>query len=259
MLASERRLMIAQMVKTQSAVTTTELIKKFGVSIETIRKDLMLLEKQNELDRVHGGAIVKATAGHWLDLSVRASTNTKEKAELSSIAAEMIAEGDTIAVDAGSTAIEFAEELKRRFCSLTVVTHSLDVFERIQGHKNFNILLCGGYFLQEENAFYGAFTLKMLNDIHVNKVFLFPSAVSLKSGICDYQPLLYEIQKKLITIGDQVIILADSSKYEKSALLKLSDTNEKFIYISDSALPEKIKQVYQNNSIQIITQKEEIL
>jgi DeoR/GlpR family transcriptional regulator of sugar metabolism len=246
------------MVHTQSAVTTTELIEKFGVSIETIRKDLILLEKSNELDRVHGGAVIKATAGHWLDLSKRINANKSEKAELSSLAMELLNEGDTIAVDSGSTALEFSEMLKERFNSLTIVTHSMDVFNKIHSHKDFNVILCGGYFLSDENAFYGAFTIKMLEDIHVGKVFILPSAVSIKNGICDYQPLLFEIQKKLITVGDEIIVMADSSKYEKNALLKICSINEKYVYISDSALPEKIKEIYRNNNINIITNKDEI-
>lgn len=258
MLANERRSLIAEIVKTQSAVTTAELMEKFSVSFETIRKDLMVLEKSGELTRVHGGAVKKATSGQWYNLPKRIVANKKEKMELSSLAMRIIDEGDTIAVDAGSTALEFAEELKMNFSSLTIVTHSLDVFNKINGHKNFNVILCGGYFLSEENSFYGALTIKMLDDIHVNKVFIFPSAVSIKNGICDYNQLLFEIQKKLITIGDKVFVLADSSKFEKTALLKISHLNEGFIYISDSSLPAKIKEIYKNNNISIITQMNEI-
>jgi DeoR/GlpR family transcriptional regulator of sugar metabolism len=259
MLASERRALIADMVKSQSAVTTAELMGKFNVSFETVRKDLMVLEKNGELERVHGGAVKRATAGRWYKLPERIEANKKEKMELSRLAMRLIIERDTIAVDAGSTAFEFADELKKNFSSLTIVTHSLGVFNKLIGHRNFNVILCGGYYLSEENSFYGAFTIKMLDDIHVNKVFVFPSAISIKKGISDYNPILCEIQKKLITIGDKVIILADSSKYEKTALIKVCSLSEKFIYISDSSLPSKIKEIYMNNNIKIITESEEIV
>lgn len=258
MLANERRLIILEMIKSQSAVTTAELTERFDVSIETIRKDLMFLEKNNQLNRVHGGAVIKAASGHWLDLQRRINDNKEAKRELSRLATELINEGDTIAVDAGSTALEFAQELKERFKTLTVVTHSLDVFNRINGFKNFTVILCGGYFLSEENAFYGAFTIKMLDDIHVGKAFIFPSAVSIKHGVCDYNPLLYDVQKKLLTVADQIIVLADSSKFEKNALLKVCDIDQKHIYVSDSALPAKIKEIYKSNNINIITAKEDM-
>ena len=258
MFANERQAKIREILKSQNAVTTMALSQKFGVSVETIRKDLLLLEKNNELVRVHGGAVLAGSVKPYANLSKRLEEQKGEKRELSLLAAKLVQEGDILALDSGSTAIELAEVLMKQFEHLTIVTYSMDVFERVSRHPYFDIILCGGHFLREENAFYGGFTLSVLENTHVSKVFLCPSAVSLKNGICDYQPQLYEIQKKLITIGDEVIVLADSSKYERSALLKNCPMSAKYKYVSDSGLPEEIKEIYRNNDIHIITREDEI-
>lgn len=229
------------------------LSQKFGVSVETIRKDLLLLEKNNELVRVHGGAVLAGSVKPYANLSKRVEEQKDEKRELSLFAAKLVQEGDILALDSGSTAAELAEVLAKQFERLTIVTHSMDVFERVSRNPHFDIILCGGHFLKEENAFYGSFVQSALERTHVNKVFLAPSAVSLKNGICDFQLQLYEIQKKLLTIGDEIIVLADSSKYERSALLKISPVSAKYKYVSDSGLPEEIKEIYRKNEIHIIT------
>ena len=258
MLTSARRAAIAKMVKEESAVTVAKLLEMFDVSAETIRKDLLHLEKNNALVRVHGGAVQPQHAQPFRDFSLRLDEHRTEKRELSRLAVKLIAEYDSIAIDAGTTAIEFTEELMKRFHSLTVVTYSMDVFERLHAYKNYTVILCGGTYLEKERAFYGVFAGKVLDDIHVRKSFIFPSAISLKKGVYDYQPQILALQQRLIENSDEVIVLADSSKYEKNALYKVSDVNSQHIYVTDSALPKGVKQLYQENGTRIITNDDDI-
>lgn len=250
-LAKERQIQILALLKKNGAVITSDLVKVFRVSVETIRRDLLQLEQQGRLNRVHGGAVTKTDMKPFSELPKRNLENSSLKTELSKRAVEFVAEGDVIGVDSGSTAIFFADVLKERFECLTVVTHSIDVFKRLYNHKNFTVILCGGYYKKSENAFYGSLTLAMLESVHVQKVFIFPSAVSIEHGIFDYQSELLQVQKQLIRSADDVYILADSSKFEKKALLKMSDTKKSYIYITDASLPEEIVSLYKENEITI--------
>ena len=258
LIANVRRDEICAILKKQQAVTTVSLAADFDVSIETIRKDLMILEKEGKLARVHGGAVAKSTAKPYMNLSGRMRSMQSEKTELSQLSASLVKNGDIIAIDAGSTAIEFISALMERFDTLTIVTHSMDVFQRGCGYKNFEIILCGGYYSKSENSFYGDFAEYTAGNLHVGKTFIFPSALSLKHGICDYSPELSRMQRKLIEAADDVIVAADSSKYEKSAFIKVADLNPGYFYIADSKLSENIKEIYRNNDIKIITRKDEI-
>ena len=187
------------------------------------------------------------------NLKQRNEEYSNQKHNLSVKASEFIAEGDVIAIDSGSTAILLAEVIKERFSRLTVVTHSLDVFNILCNHKDFSVILCGGHFLQSENAFFGSLTLNMMNMLHITKAFIFPSAVSLEFGICDYNNDLYQLQKKLIQISVDIYILADSTKFEKKALLKLDDMKDNYKYITDCNLSEDLKNLYKENNINIYT------
>ncbi len=247
MLATERQQKIINILQKSGAVTTAGLMKAFDVSVETIRRDLLLLEQQGRLSRVHGGAVAKGDMKPFADLEQRNLEFVPQKIALTQKAMAFIEEGDVIAVDEGSTAILFAKALKEHFDTLTVITHSLDVFNLLSQHKHFQLILCGGHFLRQENAFYGPLAIETLRSLHAQKSFIFPSAVSLAHGIADYQSDLFPMQKQLIALADTVFVLADSSKFEKAALLKVSDMCNEYIYITDTNLSDDLMNVYTEN------------
>ena len=251
MFANERQDIIWSMLQKDGAVTTAKLTEHFDVSVETARRDLLTMEKSGKLTRVHGGAVLKNDMKPYMALPQRNKEFAQEKYDLSRKAAEFIAEGDIIGVDSGSTATFFAEVLKERFSSLTCVTYSMDVFQTLCNHKAFSVILCGGNYLREENAFYGELALAALENLHVQKAFVFPSAVSLEQGIFDYQKDLYQLQKRLIRSADKTFMLADSSKFEKTGFLKLGDTQAEHIYVTDSLLPDEIARLYQENGMTV--------
>lgn len=249
MLAQERQDKISEMIQKDGAVTAAKLMALFGVSIETVRRDLLVLERGGKLMRVHGGAVAKAGMKAYPTLQQRTREFRAEKYQLSRAAARFVSEGDIISIDAGSTAIAFAEVLKEQFHKLTVVTHSKDVFDLLCNHREFELILCGGQYLRGDNAFCGELTLNMLRSLHTQKAFVFPSAVSIEYGICDFQQELYPVQKQLMRSADQVYILADSSKFEKTGLLKLDDMKPEYIYITDGALPGEAVSLYRENGL----------
>lgn len=258
MIGNIRRKEICELLKKQSAVTTIALSKRFGVSIETVRKDLLKLEKEGMLERVHGGAVPRSGVKQAESFEKRLERHIDEKREISSISARLVNNGDVIAIDTGSTAIEFIEALKERLDKLTIVTHSRDVFEAACDYKDFEVILCGGFYLRGENSFYGNFALDMLDNIRVGKAVIFPNSLSLNKGIFDGVVNLAQMQKKLISCANEVIIVADSSKFEKTSLIKVADMSTQYTYVTDSRLPEEVKEIYKSNDINIITSEEEI-
>lgn len=252
MLAKIRRDKIFEIIKTDGAVDVSYLVEKFAVSIETIRKDLLFMEQNGQLKRVHGGAVKIGEMKQFGSLKYRNEENTSLKHELSLKAIELIEEGDIIAIDSGSTAIVFSEELKKRFKNLTIVTYCRDVFEMLCDYEDFNVILCAGHYLKGENAFYGDFVINTLNQIHVKKAFVFTSGVSLQYGIFDFQKELYTIQKTMLQCADKVYILADSSKFEKTGFLKLCEMREDYTYITDNCLSAELKNLYLKNGFNVL-------
>ena len=258
MLARERQSEIIKMITGKGAVMTAELVRIFDVSIETIRRDLLELEKQGLLQRVHGGAIRVGEMKPIVDLPQRKELDKESKIELCETAAMLVEEGDIICIDSGSTAVYFAEALKRRLSKLTVVTHSLDIFNILTEKDGFQVILCAGYFMKEEKAFYGYFVQETLKKLHVQKAFLFPSAISLQGGVGDYIEELQQVQRQMMQCSDKVYFLANNEKFEKHALLKLCDMSDAYIYVADENLNESYRKLYREAGLNIITSRNDI-
>lgn len=252
MFAEERQREILKMLKENGAVSASELMKRFNTSSETVRRDLSEMEKKRLLTRVHGGALLLPEMMKQTDLNYRTHSNYKEKTELSKTAISTLKNGEAVFIDCGSTVICLAEAIAEKMEKLTVVTNSMDVFNILNRAGRFEIILTGGLYSPQENAFAGAIALSALSKVHLNKAFIAPAAISLKSGIFDYGYDFMLLQQKVIESSNEVFIIADSEKFEKTALYKLSDTKAEYTYITDSSLSDKVKSIYKENGIRIL-------
>ncbi len=257
MLASQRQKQIHEMLKCNGSVTVAYLTEKLGVSVETIRRDLLTMEQAGFLCRVHGGAVAATEMMPYRPLESRNLEQSSQKDALARNAAALVNEGDYIAIGTGSTPIHFAQALKERLHTLTVVTYSLHVFEILRAVPGFRLILLGGQYIPEENSFFGQLTLDTMDSLRVQKAFVFPSAVSLEHGIWGYEETLYPMQQKMLQCCDQAYVLADSSKFERTALYKVSDMRPEYIYVTDPELPEQLQKLYAQNGFTVITGKGE--
>lgn len=253
MLARERRNIIEALIREKGAVTTGDLMDRFNVSLETVRRDLLDMEQAGKLMRVHGGAVKKGDVIPFVELRQRNREHGREKEELARYAVQFIKNGDVIGIDAGSTAIAVAKEIRNRFSKLTVVTFSLDVLDILRENEGIDIILVGGRFMPTENAFFGTLTQETFKNIYVSKWFLFPAALSLEHGeYCDLEEHA-ALYRQLAASAGQAYILADSSKFEQKALLKVGDMNPNHIYITDSGLSVELQKLYKENEITVVT------
>ncbi len=251
MFSNERYEKIIEILNEKSSVTVSELRKLFGVSIETVRRDLEYLEQQNALTRVHGGAISRKRFNSFSSLGNRITEHKEEKLYLSKTASAFIKENDVIAIDSGSTAIELATVIKQSFRHLTIVTNSPTVLNLLAENDGFTLIQIGGQYLKNEQAFYGHIAEDVIHNLHFQKAFIFPSAISLQQGAGDIVHELVNVQKSYIRNADEVFILADSSKFETFAPIKLCDLFSCYL-ITDNKLSNEIYDLYKKNHINII-------
>lgn len=255
MFANERMAYICKLLQKKGAITTAQISEDLNVSIETVRRDFLTLEEQDRLVRVHGGAVSHAISIERHSLKERTGMNSVEKRILSEAACDFVSEDDIIAIDTGSTGSEFAEILLNRFEHLTVITHSLDVFEHLQQKSSFEIILVGGTFLSNERAFCGITAVETYKMLHVDKTFIIPDAISIKNGISNYDDSLVAIEKQMLESADNVFVLADSDKFEKTALYRLSPMNSCYTFVTDSGISEELKTLYKENGINVVVKR----
>ncbi len=252
MFTEERRQKILDILKNVNTVTISELEKTFSVSNETLRRDLLYLESRKKLIRVHGGAMRITGSPAEKSFEVRHTENIEQKKELSEQAIAFINEGDIISVESGSTAVIFCEMLRERFKNLTIVTNSLMLFNILIENSGFRIILCSGEYDRENQAFIGNLTTESIKKLHISKVFLCPSAISLKHGLTDFKEEYIEIQKAFKETGDKCFVMADSSKFEAESLYTSMPLDSDMTVITDKLINNEIFERYIKADIDII-------
>ncbi len=251
MLATDRHNIILDLLSKERSIKNTELVKILNVSLETIRRDLDTLSKEGLLQKVHGGA-THNTKIVETPYSTRAFNNISEKIELAKIAVKYIGEGDTIALNSSTTNLEIVKLIKEKNISVTLLTNSLLIANEIYNCDNINLILAGGIYSKKEFAFLGQVTADFLKQFTVNKCFLSVGGISLKKGITDFYIDEVLVEKQLIDISEEIIIVSDSSKFENNSLFNVCELNKINFLITDSNLNPTIKEEYLNNGINII-------
>lgn len=252
MLAEERREKILNELEKTKVVKAMELAEKYNVGVETIRRDFDALEKQGGLKKIYGGAALPEKEAKDLGYSARMTSEINEKTEIAKKTIKLIDEYDTIFLNDSSTNIYLAKEIAEQIKNLTVITNSLTIASELSKIKNFNIILAGGFLDNEEKAFFGAITEDIISKFIVNKAILSVSSISLKDGLTDFPLKEVDIQKAMIKYSKELIILANSQKFETTALIKVADLENIKAVVTDSKIPKNILENYKTQGIEII-------
>jgi DeoR family transcriptional regulator, aga operon transcriptional repressor len=181
---SQRRLQISELVRQHGSVQVTSLAKRFGVSMQTVRKDLRFLTERGVMARAYGGAIDSKVVGGpaaEAPYETKRTSHLEEKRRIGHQAASLVKAGDTIVIDSGTTGIQLAEALPN--IEVTVVTNDFGVLSSLAPKSNINIVMLGGELRRKSMSFYGGLTVEALNALHVDKLFLGVDGFDLERGI----------------------------------------------------------------------------
>jgi DeoR/GlpR family transcriptional regulator of sugar metabolism len=240
-LAITRREEIAQLVEQQHAVIVTELSQRYRVTEETIRKDLEKLEFEGRLKRTHGGAI-KMTArnndkediGSEISFETRNSTLMPEKRQIAKKAAQFVHDHEVIALDASTTSLQLAFELRNKH-NLTVVTNSLHVVNVLKDCADIHVFCSGGSLQQKSHCFVGESTENMLQQYAIQKFFLSTRGLTLERGLLEPNEQEARVKKVLIELAQEVFLLQDHSKFGQSAFYPICPLHQIDTIITDNA------------------------
>lgn len=243
MFAEERQNKILQLLRRQKKLLVTELCETFGVSPATIRNDLNDLEKQGLLRRTHGGAIA-GTKINFEPTSVEKDVANREtKIAIGRAAAALVEDGDTIAIDTGTTTYYFARALADRK-KLTVVTPDLVIARMLEDYEGVSVILAGGQVRRGFSCTVGAITNSVLKSLAVDKTFLATNSVSAAGELCTPDIEQAEVKKNLLRMGTQVILLCDSSKFNAQSFAKFGEFKELDMVVTDrQADPEVLQKL----------------
>lgn len=253
MFAEQRHQIIIQKLNQDKSIRASELMEHFGVSFETIRRDLEYLESEGYLRRVHGGAILKEPDySREIPLPIRESIYMEEKAELSQIAVRYVTEGMSIALDPSTTNTQIAKALKAKFDRLTVITNSLPIVNELISMPGYTVIMTGGVIRHEEQSIIGDLAEEFSSRFHADLFFMSMSGVTLEAGITDYGVGEIQVKKIMLANAKRCIALADSSKFGQNSFIKVCGAAEVERFVTDSKINRDIVEQFRKNGIEIV-------
>lgn len=250
-LTGERRRRIGDVLAHQGRVTVNELSKLFGVTSVTIRSDLDTMAAEGSLIRDRGGAIAHTSTTLAVAFEKRAVQNREQKRLIGRLASTLVNERETIIMDAGSTVMEMAHSLpSEKPC--TIVTTALNVAARVGALQNVNVIIAGGSLSRETISTVGALAERDLENLIVDKLFLSTMAFDAEHGLTEDLFDIARVKASMIRSARRVILLADSSKWGKSAFAKIAPLGEIDILITDSGLSLEAQKIIQRFGVEIM-------
>lgn len=233
--AIERRERILLLLGERSRILVPELCEYFNVSPATIRGDLRDLEGEGRLRRTHGGAMPLGKAAFEHPSRAKQVEHIEEKRRIAMKAAEFVEDGDTIALDTGTSVFEMARFLTGRK-NLSVVTNDVEIATFLEDNSDANIILIGGTLRRGFHCTTGPMAVAAISSLNVDKAFVASNAFSLDKGFTTPNFEHAEAKRALLSIASETTVLMDSSKIGRISFIKFADPSDVDRVITDDKI-----------------------
>jgi DeoR/GlpR family transcriptional regulator of sugar metabolism len=214
-----------------------------------VRRDLIDLEQEGVLRRVHGGALSLQTRDETLDFRRRVATERDEKVRIGAAAADLVKDGQTVMLGGGSTVVEVARNLFGR--GIQVITNSVPIAQVFWDSKSVEVTLTGGYLYPRTGAQLGPICEQMLNSVSADVLILGVGGIS-AHGLSDSNTLIVGTMRKMIDAARKVVIAADHTKFGRDAMVHIYPLERAHTVVSDRGLDAQQRQIVESRGIGLI-------
>jgi DeoR family fructose operon transcriptional repressor len=246
MLAETRRRLLLELIASRGFATLDGLVRQLGVSESTVRRDLEALDATGAIKRTHGGAVMSGEVRAMPALEDRQATAAPEKRAIGRTTAALIDDGDTILLDGGTTTLEVARALLGR--PVQVVTNSLPIANLLSSGKQSDVILIGGYVSPRTGVAMGPLAIEMMRTIRVRRTIMGAGGI-VAEGVYNSNVLLVETERQMMACAQEVIVVADHTKFGRLSLSKLCDLAAIDAVVSDPAVPDAFRPLLDQSGV----------
>ena len=232
MLALERRNLILEQLQSERHVVVSELSRRFGVSEETIRRDLDKLEKEGLAVKSYGGAVINEDTVIDLPFNVRKQRNVAGKQKIAELIAPLIHDGERISLDASSTAVLIAKALRQKQ-RLTLLTNSMEVLLELSDVSGWDIISTGGQLGEGYLAFFGTRAENAFRSCYVDTVILSCKGLDMERGLAEGHDSLSAVKHAMMSSGRRIILAVDSTKFGQPAFSISGEIRDVDLVVTD--------------------------
>lgn len=223
------------LIKERKSITVTELSTRFYISEASIRRDLTRLEKKGIIKRTYGGAVLVEGLDAEIPLSVRETEQKTAKDIIGRLAASLVKDGDTTILDSSSTTLRMAPYLEGKN-NLTVITNGAKTALELGELLHIKVYSTGGVLRENSLSYIGEIARKSIESFFVDTLFFSCRSISIEKGLFDSNEQEAELRRIMMQQARQVVLLCDSSKFDKISFSKVCGF-EKINYIITDTKP----------------------
>jgi DeoR/GlpR family transcriptional regulator of sugar metabolism len=251
--AEERQDHIARIVEEHGRARVADLASTFRVSGVTIRKDLAVLERQGRVVRTHGGAVTLGRAGAERAFDVRERIQPDEKDAIGREAAGMVVDGESIALDASTTALALARHLKARggWLHLTVITNGLRIASELAGHPGISVVMPAGFLRWEALSLVGPLGEGLFEKVNIQKAFMGAAGFAIEAGLSDATEEEAQIKRLMVQGASEVVGLVDHTKWGRAAFATFCETADVGVVVTDAGAPPAMVEEVRRTGIEV--------
>lgn len=232
-------------------VSLDDLAKKFNISINTVRRDVEELLERGTIKKVYGG-VTSTIATQVLHISDRENTNTAAKQNIGKVVSQLIDNDATVFIDSGTTPAQVLQYLGQKN-NITVITNSLKAMHEASKYPNIKLLGIGGLYSPFKGTFVGSNTLEEITKLNFDIVLLGATCVSIESGLTINSFFEVDIKKYLLKhYSNHTVLMADTNKYDKTALHSFGSFTDIKIVAAEKPLPPRYQEVMTEHGITFI-------
>jgi DeoR/GlpR family transcriptional regulator of sugar metabolism len=248
-LSSDRQAVIVRELRARGRVTVTEIAGIAGCSEMTVRRDLDVLARDGVVRRVRGAA-VSALIGEETPFPVRLRAASAAKQRIGQVAAGMLADGETVVIDSGTTALAVATALTER--RLTVLPLSLHAATALAGRPGIRLVLPGGDLRPTELAFVGPLTEYALDQLRFDAVVLGCCGLSARDGLTGHDVAESAVKRAAIRAAGRVIAVADGTKWGTTAFSRICPTEQVDLAVTDDEAPAELVAAFTAAGVEVV-------
>lgn len=234
----QRHQVILGEIRTSAAIRISSLARRLGVAGETIRRDLLELNKAGLLKRTYGGATLSPLAAEP-SIAERGLRFAEERARIGRAAAELVGSGETVMIDGGSTTHQVAVGLAERARDLVIITNSLSIASVAGNNPTFRVILCPGAFDRREASVMGEDTVEFIGRYNADTVIIGASGLTAE-GPFDAISSAASVKRAMLARGNVSMLVLDQSKFGRASLARVCDFRSLDHLVSDGEPPAEI-------------------
>ncbi|WP_368184709.1 DeoR/GlpR family DNA-binding transcription regulator [Aestuariibius sp. HNIBRBA575] len=229
---------ILDLARRDGKVTVDGLAAHFGVTLQTIRRDLTDLAESGRLERVHGGAVLPSGTTN-IDYQERRNLQRSSKAEIADICATLIPNGSCLFLGIGTTCEAIAGALTQHE-NLLVITNNMNVANLLSGHRQAEIIVTGGTLRKTDGGLVGNVATRIIEQFKFDVAFIGCSALDDDGDVLDFDIQEVAVSQTILKQSRQVYLASDQSKFLRKAPIRVANLKDLTGFISDAPPPSDL-------------------